>query len=191
MNDKFLYEVQKIHPELKSYQDLEKMSDNEYHKMLEFGIGTQSIHLRPKHLLSYLFSIQDKDDFAKTFDETLNDIAITNNKIFSVHTDGSTEIRLFEESLIQNSISDRSKHNAIAKSIINKLADSRFHFDEIFEEGFDFFSTIFEYMIKDYNKDGGGKYAEYYTPHSISKVMAKILVEDNTVSNAKVYDPAA
>lgn len=191
LNDKFLYEVQKIHPDLKSYQDLEKISDSEYHKMLEFGIGTQSIHLKPKHLLSYLFSIQDKDDFAKTFDETLNDIAITNNKIFSVHTDGNTEIRLFEESLIQNSISDRSKHNAIAKSIINKLADSRFHFDEIFNEGFDFFSTIFEYMIKDYNKDGGGKYAEYYTPHSISKVMAKILVEDNTVSNAKVYDPAA
>ena len=38
-----------------------------------------------------------------------------------------------------------------------------------FQLGFDFFSTIFEYMIKDYNKDGGGKYAEYYTPHAVAK----------------------
>lgn len=191
INDKFLYEVQKINPKLKEYKDLEALSDSEYDKMLEFKIGTTSAHLKPKHLLSYLFSQQDQDDFAKTFDETLNDIAVNNNKIFSVHTDGNTEIRLFEELLIQNSISDRSKHNAVAKSIINKLADDKLRFDVIFNEGFDFFSTIFEYMIKDYNKDGGGKYAEYYTPHSISKVMAKILVEDNSVSNVKIYDPSA
>lgn len=191
LNDKFLYEIQKINPNLKEYDDLNNLSEDEYNRILDFEIGTKTAHFQPKHLLSYLFAEQNKDDFAKTFDETLNDIAINNHEIFSVHTDGNTEIRLFAESLIQDSISDRSKHNAVAKSIINKLADSKFDFEEIFDEWFDFFSTIFEYMIKDYNKDGGGKYAEYYTPHSISKVMAKILVEDNTVSNAKVYDPSA
>lgn len=29
-------------------------------------------------------------------------------------------------------------------------------------------------MIKDYNKDGGVKYAEYYTPHSVAKIIADI-----------------
>jgi type I restriction enzyme M protein len=53
-----------------------------------------------------------------------------------------------------------------------------------------FFSTIFEYLIKDYNKDGGGKYAEYYTPHAVSKIMAKILVVQD-VKNVTVYDPSA
>lgn len=191
ISDKFLYEVQKLHPNITQSSDLESLSESEYNKLLEFEIGTKASHLRPKHLLSYLFSQQDKDDFAKIFDETLNDISIINNDIFSVHTDGNSEIRLFEESLIQSSISDRSKHNTVAKSIINKLADSKFHFAEIFSEGFDFFSTVFEYMIKDYNKDGGGKYAEYYTPHSVAKVMAEILVGDDDISNAKVYDPAA
>lgn len=191
LNDKFLYEVQKLHPNLKEYKDLEKLSENEYNKMLEFELWSKSAHLQPKHLLSFLFSEQDKDDFAKTFDETLNDIAVLNNNVFSVHTDGNTDIRLFEESLIQNSIADRSKHNAVAKSIINKLADSRFNFDEIFSEWFDFFSTIFEHMIKDYNKDWGGKYAEYFTPHAISRVMAEILVGDNEEQNVKVYDPSA
>jgi type I restriction enzyme M protein len=45
-------------------------------------------------------------------------------------------------------------------------------------------------LIKDYNKDGGGKYAEYYTPHAVSKIMAKILV-DKPVANVTVYDPSA
>ena len=46
-------------------------------------------------------------------------------------------------------------------------------------------------MIRDYNKDGGGKYAEYYTPHSIAHVMADILVGTENPSNVTVYDPAA
>lgn len=190
LNDKFLYEVTKINPELKTYDDLKRLSDNEYGLLL-MKLGNNSAHLKPDHLLSYLFAHQNDAEFAKTFDDTLNDIAVTNSAVFSVHTDGSTEIRLFEEQLLQSAVSDRSKHNAVAKAIINKLADSRFNFDEIFEAGFDYFSTLFEYMIKDYNKDGGGKYAEYFTPHSVAKVMAEILVGSSTPSNAKVYDPSA
>lgn len=190
LNDKFLYEVSKINPSLQSYDDLRKLSDNEYGLLL-MKLGNNSAHLRPQHLLSYLFVKQNDSEFAKTLDDTLNDIAVTNSSVFSVHTDGKTEIRLFEEQLIQGAVSDRSKHNGVAKAIINKLADSKFNFEEIFSAGFDFFSTLFEYMIKDYNKDGGGKYAEYYTPHSVSKVMAEILVGDLKPSNVKVYDPAA
>ncbi len=40
-------------------------------------------------------------------------------------------------------------------------------------------------MIKDYNKDGGGKYAEYYTPHSVAKIIAAILVGNDQPSNVK------
>jgi type I restriction enzyme M protein len=184
LNDKFLYEIKQ------AYNDLKNLSDNDY-EMLLLNLGNRSAHLKPQHLLSHLFSIQDSSDFAKTFDETLNDIAIQNNAVFSVHTDGNTDIRLFEESLIQSSIADRSKHNAVAKAIINKLSNSKFDFDQIFSAGFDFFSTLFEYMIKDYNKDGGGKYAEYYTPHSVAKIMAEILVGNQKPSNVTIYDPSA
>jgi type I restriction enzyme M protein len=195
LNDKFLYEVgllQNVRNDT-NYETLSKMSEDDY-KMILLRLGNKTAHLKPQHLLSYLFSRQDEADFAKTFDEVLNDIAIQNNSVFSVHTDGNTDIRLFEENLIQNSIADRSKHNAVAKAIINKLANSKFDFDEIFSAGFDFFSTLFEYMIKDYNKDGGGKYAEYYTPHSVAKIMAEILVGDNTdghLKSQKIYDPSA
>jgi len=184
LNDKFLHETRL------TYNDLKKKSENDY-EMLLLNLGNKSAQLKPQHLLPYLFSIQDTPDFAKTFDETLNDIAITNNAVFSVHTDGNTDIRLFEESLVQSSIADRSKHNTVAKAIINKLANSKFDFDEIFSAGFDFFSTLFEYMIKDYNKDGGGKYAEYYTPHSVAKIMAEILVGNEKPQSVSIYDSSA
>ena len=190
LNDKFLYEVAKINPALQTYDDLKNLSDNDYNLLL-MKLGNNSAHLRPEHLLPYLFAHQNDAEFAKAFDDTLNDIAVTNSAVFSVHTDGNTEIRLFDESLIQDSVSDKSKHNIVAKAIINKLADSKFNFDEIFSAGFDFFSRLFEYMIKDYNKDGGGKYAEYYTPHSVAKIMAEILVGSDEPANVKIYDPSA
>lgn len=190
LNDKFLFEVSKLSPSINTYDDLKKLSENEY-ELLMIKLGTKSAHLKPEHLLEYLFKEQNKSGFAKLFDETLNDIAVDNSDIFSVHTAGKTEIRLFEEALIQRSVSDNSRHAETARQIINKLADSKFDFQALFSAGFDFFSTLFEYMIKDYNKDGGGKYAEYYTPHSIAKIMAEILVGDTKPSNVTAYDPAA
>jgi type I restriction enzyme M protein len=190
LNDKFLYEINKLNPNLKNYKDLKNLNQSDY-DLLMVKLGTKTAHLKPEHLLDYLFEQQNNEDFAKLFDDTLNDIALDNSEVFSVHTAGNTEIRLFEQDLIQSSINDRSKHNEVAKSIINKLADNKFNFESIFTAGFDFFSTLFEYMIKDYNKDGGGKYAEYYTPHSVAKIMADILVGDDKPSDATAYDPAA
>lgn len=190
LNDKFLFEVSKINLQLNSYADLEKLSSNEY-ELLMIKLGTKAAHLKPEHLLEFLFKNQNADNFAKLFDNTLNDIAVDNSEIFSVHTAGNTEIRLFEEELIQDAVNDKSQHDIAARKIINKLANSKFDFTGTFSAGFDFFSTLFEYMIKDYNKDGGGKYAEYYTPHSIAKIMAEILVGDSKPTNVTAYDPAA
>lgn len=120
----------------------------------------------------------------------MNDIAVENNSIFSVHTAGNSDIRLFEERLINDIVRDSSMRNDVAKQIIAKLALVKFD-EVIFDQGFDFFSTIFEYMIKDYNKDGGGKYAEYYTPHSVAKIMSEILIGDDEPKSVKAYDPSA
>ena len=69
---------------------------------------------------------------------------------------------------------DPSKRDNFCRAIINKLVE--FSFESIFEQKYDFFATIFEYLIKDYNKDSGGKYAEHYTPHAVAKIMAAIMV---------------
>ena len=93
---------------------------------------------------------------------------------------------MFDE--LSNYITDGSQRDNFCKALVNQLVN--FSFEQIFEQKFDFFSTIFEYLIKDYNKDGGGKYAEYYTPHAVAKIMAAILV-DAPVSNVTCYDPSA
>lgn len=189
MNDKFGYEVKQLEPKLKDAasweQDIAKYSDKQY-EMLLLRMNPDSAKLKREHFLSNLYNKQDVEQFAKLFDDTLRDIAIFNNDIFSVKTGTGAKITLFDE--LSNFIADSSQRDNFCKAIVNQLVN--FSFEKIFNQKFDFFSTIFEYLIKDYNKDGGGKYAEYYTPHAVAKIMASILV-DKPVKNVTCYDPSA
>ena len=130
--------------------------------------------------------IKTPNSLRKLFDDTLREIAIFNNEIFSVKTGTGDKITLFDE--LSQYIADVSKRDDFCRALVNQLVN--FSFEKIFAQKFDFFSTIFEYLIKDYNKDGGGKYAEYYTPHAVAKIMASILV-DAPVSDVTCYDPSA
>ncbi len=189
MNDKFGHEVKQIDPRLKKAenweQEISKYSDKEYDMLLK-KMSPSSAKLKREHFLSNLHNKQNQEEFAKFFDDTLRDIAIFNNEIFSVKTGTGAKIKLFDE--LSNFITDSSRRDDFARALINQLVN--FSFEKIFEQKFDFFSTIFEYLIKDYNKDGGGKYAEYYTPHAVSKIMASILV-NGLVKNVTCYDPSA
>lgn len=190
MNDKFVHEVKLIDPKLKNAvnweQEIAGYSGAQYDLLL-MRMNPDSAKLKRQHYLSNLFNKQDTEDFAKFFDDTLRDIAIFNNDIFSVKTGTGAKITLYDNEL-SNYITDSSQRDNFCKAIINQLVN--FSFEKIFTQKFDFFATIFEYLIKDYNKDGGGKYAEYYTPHAVSKIMASILV-DSPVNNVTCYDPAA
>lgn len=189
MNDKFAHEVKLIDAKLKGAENWEKAlsgySDKEY-AMLLLKMSPDSAKLKKEHFLSYLHNKQNNEEFAKLFDDTLRAISIYNNDIFSVKTETGAKIQLFDE--LSQFITDSSKRDDFCKALINQLVP--FSFEKIFDQKFDFFSTIFEYLIKDYNKDGGGKYAEYYTPHAVSKIMASILV-DKPVKNVTCYDPSA
>lgn len=189
MNDKFGYEVKELEPKLKNAanweQEIAQYSDKQY-EMLLMRMSPDSAKLKREHFLSNLHNRQNKEEFAKYFDDTLRDIAIFNNEIFSVKTGTGAKIRLFDE--LSNYITDSSLRDNFCRALVNQLVN--FSFEKIFHQKFDFFSTIFEYLIKDYNKDGGGKYAEYYTPHAVAKIMASILVE-KPVSNVTCCDPSS
>ena len=189
MNDKFGHEVKLIDAKLRDSenweQDIATYSDSQY-QMLLMRMNPDSAKLKREHFLSNLYNNQNKENFARFFDDILRDIAIFNNDIFSVKTGSGAKITLFDE--LSNYITDSSQRDNFCKAIINQLVN--FSFEKIFSQKFDFFSTIFEYLIKDYNKDGGGKYAEYYTPHAVSKIMASILV-DSPVYDVTCYDPSA
>ena len=187
LNDKFAHEVKRIEPALakaKSWEDtLSKKPKGEY-ELLLMQLGADTARLKPAHFLATLYGKQNDDNFAATLDATLLDIAKLNADIFSVKTNDGQKIVLFDAVTLYV----HSQRDAFAKAIINKLIP--FSFERIFADKFDFYATLFEYLIKDYNKDSGGKYAEYYTPHAVAKIMAACLVTKK-VKNVTCYDPAA
>lgn len=187
LNDKFAYEMKRIEPALakaKSWEDALRAKSKDDYELLLDQLGANTARLKPKHFLSSLWGKQNEKDFADTLDSTLLDIAKLNTDIFSVKTNDGQKIILFEA--VTRYVS--TKRDDFAKALINKLIP--FSFEHIFSEKFDFYATLFEYLIKDYNKDGGGKYAEYYTPHAVAKIMAACLVPKK-VQNVTCYDPAA
>ena len=198
LSDKFIYEAKKAEPSLSGAANVEEALNampNDQYEMLLMMLGGDTAKLKRTHYISYLFNHQNDDTMRKAdgssypfhelFDDTLVDIANFNLDIFSVQTGGEEKIKLFEP--ISQYVIESAKKPLFCRAIINKLVE--FNFAEVFEQKYDFFAQIFEYLINDYNKDSG-KYAEYYTPHTIATIIARIMVQSE-VSNVTVYDPAA
>lgn len=191
LNDKFVYEVKQLDPNIakaESWEDaVNDLSDDE-HEMLMMQLSESTAYIHTDQSISSLFARQNEPNFADIFDTTLTEVARENSDIFSVLTDGGEKIVLFEN--LSKYVTD--KRDDFCKAIVNKLTG--FSFEHIFTEKFDFYATIFEYLIKDYNTNSGGKYAEYFTPHAVAKIMARCLVpkaKGRKVSNVTCYDPSA
>ena len=191
LNDKFVHEIKQLDNNIakaESWEDALKVLNEDDYEMLMMQLGESTARISPDHFISSLFAKQNEPNFADIFDSALMDIARDNSDIFSVLTDGGKKIVLFEN--LSKYVSD--KRDEFCKAIVNKLTG--FSFEHIFHEKFDFYATIFEYLIKDYNTNSGGKYAEYFTPHAVSKIMARCLVstdQKGTVKNVTCYDPSA
>jgi len=189
MNDKFKYEAKKRNKTVAKaenfQQAIETMTADDYSFLLA-KIGPDVPKLYPNEMISNLYNQQNENDFAVLFDNTLRSISINNTEIFSVKSASGAKDKMFDE--LSQFISDSSQRDAFCKALVNKLFE--FSFEEMFTEKYDFFATIFEYLIKDYNTDSGGKYAEYYTPHAVARIMAAIMVPD-AVKQVTCYDPSA
>ncbi len=187
LNDKFIYEIKKLDKKLEKAENLVEVlkgyKKGDY-EMLLLQLNENTARLQTNQFISTLFDNQNNPKFAELFDNTLLDIAKENSGLFSVLTEGGEKIVLFEN--ISKYVTD--KRDEFCKAIINKLIG--FSFENIFHEKFDFYATIFEYLIKDYNTNSGGKYAEYFTPHAVAKIMASCLVTEGT-KNVTCYDPSA
>lgn len=191
INDKFGYAVKQISPILAQAEkwelEYEKMSEDDMLDILD-ELSPDIPKLYPQHLIANLWNQQAKGDFDLIFDSTMTDIADVNMAIFATQTTKNTKIPLFEK--LTQYVTDDAQRAPFARALVDKLA--KFSFEEAFEEHYDFFAAIFEYLIKDYNTAGGGKYAEYYTPHSIATIMARLLVGDShDLHNIECYDPSA
>jgi len=125
LNDKFAYEAKQIEPSLADVEDWEQafadmnLDDQD---MLQMQMSADTARLKPDHFISYLFEQQNTPDFAKRFDDTLIDIAMNNNDIFAVKTDGGSKVTLFDR--ISENITDTSKRDNFCRALINNLVHS-------------------------------------------------------------------
>ena len=174
LNDKLLYDFNKREDKEEDFDEFVYYADANTAKM------------NKEHLISELFNQQSEDNFHVIFDSALQEVSELNKDIYSIETTTGSKKPLFEP--LSAYLRDEDKELELAKRAINILFE--FDFGNIYEGGFDYFSTVFEHLISDYNKDSG-QYAEYFTPLFAGQIMADIVFNDTPVTNVSVYDPAA
>lgn len=192
INDKFRHEAKKHEKKLKQVDNFQETFENltdEQYEFLVRRIGNNAPKLKPEQTIDYIFGKLNEDNFAGVyFDPTLRAISEENSKLYSIKSTSGAKDRMFDE--LSQFISDSSQRDAFCRALVSKLVE--FSFEDMFKQKYDFFATIFEYLIKDYNSDSGGKYAEYYTPHAVARIMAAILVNtQEELHNVTCYDPSA
>lgn len=189
LNDKFMYNLKEFADELgMTYQDVLKNTNDEMDAF--YDKYTQDVSFSYDVTIEYLINKTSRDDFYKMFDDALEQISNdTKNEVFSIDTADGGRKPLFTR--ITENV-ESSKRNNFAKNIFGIISQEKFDFSDAFKNNFDFYSTIFEYLIKDYNV-ASGVYAEYFTPQAISNIIAKILVNMTPVEDKiyEIYDPSA
>ena len=150
----------------------------------------QDVAFKYEDTIECLINQVGRDDFYALFDDALDRISnYPENEEFSIDTADGGRKPLFTR--VTENV-EVSKRNNFAKNIFGIISQDKFDFGEAFRNNFDFYSAIFEHLIKDYNV-ASGVYAEYFTPQAISAIISKILVEMSPVEDKiyDVYDPSA
>ena len=190
LNDKFIANLKKFADEMEvSIEDVKKNKDD----LLEafYATYSQDVAFTYEDTIEYLVGFLGEDNFYTKFEDAL--IRISNysqNEDFSIETAEGEKKPLFTK--IISDYLPPAKRNAFAKNIFSYITTDRFDFGETTEGNYDFFSTIFEYLIQNYNV-ASGTYAEYFTPQALSSAIGKILVHMAPVEDKiyEVYDPSA
>lgn len=189
LNDKFIANVRKFCDDNKfTFEEVIENKDD----MLDafYDSYPQDVAFKYEDTIDYLVQYIKDDAFYRQFDDTL--VRISNYKkniAFSVETAGGEKKPLFTE---LSTYVESSKRNSFVRSIFSYIIRDRFDFGETIKGNYDFFSTIFEYLIKKYNV-ASGTYAEYFTPQALSSAIGKILVHMSPVEDKiyEIYDPSA
>lgn len=189
LNDKFMANLKEFSQEISmDYKDVLKNENSEMDAF--YDSYPQDVAFAYDETIDYLINKVSFNEFYKIFDDALERISNDpKNEVFSVETADGTRKPLFTR--ITENV-ESSKRNNFAKNIFGIISQERFDFGDAFQDNFDFYSRIFEYLIKDYNV-ASGVYAEYFTPQAISSIIAKILVQMSPVEDKlyDIYDPSA
>ena len=189
LNDKFMYNLKGFADNIDmDYKEVLKNENDELYAF--YDSYPQDVAFTYDETIEYLINKVSQDNFYSLFDDALEKISNdSKNEVFSIETADGNRKPLFVR--ITEKV-ESSKRNNFAKNIFGIISQEKFDFGKAFKNNFDFYSTIFEYLIKDYNVSSG-VYAEYFTPQAISSIIAKILVKMTPVKDTlyDIYAPSA
>jgi type I restriction enzyme M protein len=185
LNDKYMYNLHAFADELD--ESVDEVLKNEGDELNAFyDAHPADVVFHQEDTIEYLINKTGRKDFSTLFDDALERISnYPENDKFKVSTAGGEKEPLFTR--ITDTIIDRDKRNTFAVSLFSTISEDKFDFSGAFGENFDFYSTIFEYLIKNYNV-ASGTYAEYFTPQSVSSIIGRILVGMSEVKDDKLYE---
>lgn len=188
LNDKFMAHLTKFAEEIGMMVDEVLLNENdELDAFYDENAGDVSFEY--EDTIQFLINHVEQNDFYQQFDNALVHISSSvRNETFAIETADGTRKALFEP--ITTEVESSARNN-FAKAIFGIISQDKFDFSSAAEGTFDFYSAIFEYLIKDYNV-ASGTYAEYFTPQAISSIIAKCLVGmSDKIEAAEIYDAAA
>lgn len=189
LNDKFMANLKEFAEEIDITPD--EILENANDELSAFYDSyPQDVAFKYEDTIESLIKQVSTDNFYSLFDDALERISnYEENTEFSIETADGERKPLFTR--ITENV-ESSKRNNFAKNIFGIISQEKFDFGNAFKNNFDFYSTIFEYLIKDYNV-ASGVYAEYFTPQAISSIISKILVNMSPVEDKlyEIYDPSA
>lgn len=188
LNDKFMANMKEFANEMGISTDGVLQDEDMFEGF--YDSYPQDVAFKYEDTIECLINQVGKDDFYVLFDDALDRISnYPENEEFSIDTADGGRKPLFTR--VTENV-EASKRNNFAKNIFGIISQDKFDFGEAFRNNFDFYSAIFEHLIKDYNV-ASGVYAEYFTPQAISAIISKILVEMSPVEDKiyDVYDPSA
>lgn len=189
LNDKFMANLKEFAQEIDITPE-EILKDENDELSAFYDSYPQNVAFKYEDTIESLIKQVSLDNFYSLFDDALERISnYEENKEFSIETADGERKPLFTR--ITENV-EASKRNNFAKNIFGIISQEKFDFGNAFKNNFDFYSTIFEYLIKDYNV-ASGVYAEYFTPQAISNIISKILVNMTPVEDKlyEIYDPSA
>ena len=188
LNDKFMANLKAFSEEMEiAYEDLLKDPD-----MMDgfYDAYPQDVSFTYEDTIEYLVNKTTQPKFYEMFNKALERISNDpKNAEFSIETADGEKKPLFTRIIDSVDAADR---NNFTKSLFGIISTEKFDFSAAFKNNFDFYSAIFEHLIKDYNV-ASGKYAEYFTPQTVSSIIGRILAHMSPVEDKiyEIYDPSA
>ena len=158
-----------------------------YQDYLDFFAGENGYFISPFYSWEVLLTLTRErgiqpSDYQAMFDSF--NFTLKYNKEASQDFEGIfSDVNLGDSKLGTTTV-DRAK----SLNSIVELVDETDYFDS---EGRDILGSIYEYLIKQFAASAGKKGGEFYTPHEVSVIMAKIVTSpfDKPIDEFSVFDP--